>query len=411
MAYVSTDIPVPTTQVDTPAAPDLNEYQTPDVQTVKPTADSSKFGYQSPSTEFTTNNLNQGLLEYDNSSSKNLTFDGREIDADSINANVNTVTPNFATASNYLTDGAFVENRMTGLLENDNPINQRVQANALASSNARGLANSSIGVTAGQTALIDNAYQIASQDATTQAQGDLARQSATYGAQGKVQDAQNQSALNSQTGAIESALASQTAGQSWDSTEQKAAIQGDLNKQQANIAGAQTTQQAQYDSDARNQAGLLEGAAAEQSANISAELKGLESVSSQNLSILQSKLEAANNTTAEQNAMLIESYQQAQENYRTSINNEYSRVTSQAQLNAAQREALGNQMTEMANNYEISVQNVLLDPNLDADAKNAAIERINSIFDQDMSNIAEVFGATYADTDASGADVNSTSAG
>jgi hypothetical protein len=41
---------------------------------------------------------------------------------------------------------------------------------------------------------------------------------------------------------------------------------------------------------------------------------------------------------------------------------------------------------------------LMLDPNLNAAAKNAAITRINKIFDQDMNNIATVFGAEYTDT-------------
>lgn len=398
MAYTSTEIETPAAQTQ-PNLPQLNGYETPDVTATKPTIDTANTGYQTPTTNFQNHNINAGLLDFDPTASKDLTFDGRDINTSNISANVNEVTPDFAKADNFLTDGAFVENRVAGLLEDpNNTLNQRMKANGLAEAGARGLQNTSMGVTIGQTVMADKAIQIASQDATTQAQGDLNRQGSTYQAQGKVQDTKNQSSLAEQTAKINSELANQQAGQTWDSTQQKAAIQGDLNKQNANIAGAQTTQNAQYASDARIEQGLLEGAAKEQAANISAELAGLESVSSQNLSILQSKLEAANLTTKDQNAAMMQQYSAQQEIFRTTLNNEYNKATSQAQLNAAQREALSGAMTEMANNYEISVQNILLDPNLNAESKNSAISKINMIFNQDMQNISSVFGASYTNT-------------
>lgn len=407
MAYLSTQIETPT--VTAPTAPTLNAYETPDVDTVKTVADTSNMQYQAPASNFTEHNLNTGLLEYDPTKADNLTFDGKEINADAVGANINQTTPSFANSSNYLSDGAFVENRISGLLSDDNDLNKAVKAKALADSNARGLANSSMGVTAGQTALVNNALQIATPDATTQATADLSRQTADYTAQGKVQDANIQSSLAQQTAAINSALQSQLAGNEWDSTKQKAVIQGELNSQNANIAGAQTDQAAAYAYDAKNQTGLLEGAQAEQQGKINAELSSMESVSAQNIEILKNKLESANNTTQEQNAAIIEAYQQQQENFRTTLNNSYSVAVSQAQLNSTQREALGSYMTEMANNYEISIQNVLLDANLTAESKNSAIAKINALFNQDMDNIASIFGADYSATN-TGADYVQTEA-
>lgn len=398
MAYTTTEIKKPDVGAP-PVAPTTQEYKTPDVQAQKPTMDTSKTGYQAPTSSFQQHNLNQGLLEYTPDASKNVTFDGREINASAVGADIKQTTPDFAEANNFLTDGAFVENRVAGLLENpDNVLNQRMTAQGKAIANASGMANSTMGATIGTSVLADKAIQIAGQDATTQATGDLNRQTATYESQGKIQDAENQAALNAQGAQINSAAEAQKAGLAWDSNEQKAAIQADLNKQGANIAGAQNTQNQQYAYDAREHTGLLEGAKTEQNAAIQGELAGMESMSAQNLSILQSKLESAANTTADQNKMLMQMYSEQQNNYRTTLNNEYSKVTAQAQLNADQRGKLANAMTEMANNYEISIQNILLDPNLNAEAKNSAIERINKIFDQDMNNISRVFGATYTDT-------------
>ncbi len=399
MAYNSTEI-APVTPPATPQAPALQEYKPPEAQATKPTIDATKTGYQAPQTgEFKARSLDAGLLEYDPTSSKNLTFDGRQINASAVGANISDTTPQFSESKNFLSDGAFVENRVTGLLENpDNQLMQRAKAQGMAEAGARGLQNSTMGATIGQANMIDKALQIATPDATTQATADMNRQNATYASQQKQQDAQNQGSLAEQTAKINSALEAQRQGLSWDSTQQKAAIQGDLNKQGANIEAAKANQQAELARDAREHQGLLEGAKAEQQANITAELQGMESVSQQNLTILQNKLEAANNTTKEQNAAIMQAFSAQQELIRTTINNEYQKATQQAQLNAAQRDSLSSAMTTMANNYEISIQNIMLDMNLDAAAKNAAITRINKIFNQDMNNIANIFGASYSDT-------------
>jgi hypothetical protein len=398
MAYNSTEI-APVASPVAPVAPTLTEYQTPDVATTKPAIDTTKTGYQAPTTTFTPKNVDTGLLDYDPSASKNLTFDGREINASAVGANVSDTTPTFATANNFLSDGAFVENRVKGLLEDpNNQLNQRAKANGMADAGARGLENTTMGATIGQTALIDRALQIAAPDATTQATADMTRQNATYQSQQTQQNTKNQGTLAEQTAKINSALSAQTAAQGWDSTQQKAAIQGDLNVQGVKIDSAKANQQAELAADARTQQGLLEGAAKQQGANISAELAGLESVSSQNLSILQNKLESAGRTTQEQNAAIMQAFTAQQELVKVELQNTYDKVKSQANLNAAQRDSLSGAMTTMANNYEISIQNIMLDMNLDATSKNAAITRINKIFNEDMANIASVFGATYTNS-------------
>lgn len=391
------------TQIDpvatpaTPTTPTLSAYKTPDVQAVKPTIDTTKTGYVAPTTSFTQRDVDTGLLDYQPDSSKDLTFDGRQINASAVGANISNVTPDFATSDKYLTDGAYVENRVKGLLEDpNNALMQRAQANGMADAGARGLQNTTMGATIGQSVMADKALQIATPDAATQATADMNRQNATYTSQNATKAAENQGSLAQQTAAINSALSAQTAGQSWDSTAQKAAIQGDLNVQNEKIASANANQQAALASDAREQTGLLEGAAKTQAANISAELQGMESVSAQNLSILQDKLASAGNTTKEQNAATMQAFAAQQELIKTRMNDEYNKATSQAQLNTTQRQALASSMTTMANNYEISVQGIMLDQNLTADAKNAAITRMNAIFNQDMSNISSIFGASYS---------------
>jgi hypothetical protein len=384
-------------------APIVQPYQTPtDAAAVKPTFDASKTAYKTPAgaSDFTARNLDQGLLEYDPANSKNLTFDGRDVNASNIGANINNVTPDFQTSDKFLTDGAFVENRVNNLMSQDNELNQRARTQGVQQAAGMGLANTTMAATIGQANMIDKALAIATPDATTTASADLARQGATYQSQRANQDAQNQGSLAEQTARINSELNTQKAGQEWDATNQKSALQADLNKQTANIAGAQATQNAGYQADSQVRAGLLEGAGREQQGNISGELAAMESMSAQNLTILQDKLQSAGRTTDAQNQAIMAAFSAQQEIIKTQLSGAYTAVVAQAQLNAGQRDSLAGVMSEMANNYEISVQNIMLDPNLEADAKNAAIERINRIFNQDMANIASVFGASYANTTA-----------
>ncbi|MBV5329132.1 MAG: hypothetical protein JZU65_16145, partial [Chlorobium sp.] len=234
MAYATTDI-AQVTAPAAPAVPILNNHETPNVDVVKPAINTANTGYTAPTTTTKTNNLNAGLLEYDGTAAKAQPFDGRQIatpEAATINA-----TPDFKTSNNYLTDGAFVENRVNNLLSEDSQSMQRVKAQGMAEAGARGLQNTTMGATIGQTAMIDKAL----------------RQNVTYQAQRANQDATNTSSLASQAAKINSALAEQTAGNSWDSTIQKGVVQGELNKQTGNIAGATATQAAQYAADARTQ--------------------------------------------------------------------------------------------------------------------------------------------------------------
>lgn len=63
-------------------------------------------------------------------------------------------------------DGAFVENRLAGILASDSPLMQRAQTEGMQYANSRGLLNSTMAAGAAQGAMIDRALPIAQQDAT-----------------------------------------------------------------------------------------------------------------------------------------------------------------------------------------------------------------------------------------------------
>ncbi|MBE0584135.1 MAG: hypothetical protein IH612_10310 [Desulfofustis sp.] len=394
----NTVINKPTVTTEPIQPPTLNAYNQPTVDVKKPTADASQFGYQQPANSFTSKNINQGLLEFNPTKSGQMQFNQQGVNTENLGVQTAQV-PQYQAGQDFISDGALVEKRVQGLLDPNNDMNRLVQANVKAKMNARGIAGSSIDDTSSQSAMIQNALQIATPDAQTVATADLNRQGATYGSQRANQDTTNQGNLATHQTNLQGAINNQNAGLEWDKTNLQGAITGDLNQQKGNIAGAQKDQQAAYDHDARNQQGLLEGARATQDAKIRAELQGMESVNSQNMMLLEDKLNSSRQFTQEQNQAIMQAFQETQKQYSQGIEHEYSRVIAQAQLNAEDRGKLAGAMQQMASDYEISVQNVLLDQNLTAEAKNAAITRINNIFNQDMANIASVFGVEYSDAD------------
>jgi len=85
--------------------------------------------------------------------------------ASSTTPSVTTYNPN----SFSVPDNAKVASQLGDIIASGSPLMQQAEASARATMNSRGLINSSIGITAGQDAVIKNALPIAQQDAQTQA--------------------------------------------------------------------------------------------------------------------------------------------------------------------------------------------------------------------------------------------------
>ena len=89
-------------------------------------------------------------------------------------------TPTGYTANTWNPTGdALVENRIAGLLNQNNPYMQAARTSGLQTAQARGLLNSSMAGEAAQAAAIKAAFPIASQDATTFGTAGMANQNAT----------------------------------------------------------------------------------------------------------------------------------------------------------------------------------------------------------------------------------------
>jgi hypothetical protein len=97
---------------------------------------------------------------------------------------VNALDPNSRyTAQTWDPDAnSLVENRISGLLNQDNPYMKAARASGLANAQSRGLLNSSMSSEAAQAAAIKAAFPIASQDAKTYAEAGMTNRDATNSA-------------------------------------------------------------------------------------------------------------------------------------------------------------------------------------------------------------------------------------
>lgn len=128
-----------------------------------------------------------------------------------------------------------VSGQVDSLLNKDNPLLQTARNQAADAANARGLQNSSMGVQAGEQAVIENALPIAQADASTYHDTAVRNQEATNtGAQFNA-GSQNQFGLSAQGATQQSGLSSQAAGEQSGLSAQAATQQSGLAQQQGQI--------------------------------------------------------------------------------------------------------------------------------------------------------------------------------
>lgn len=101
----------------------------------------------------------------------------------------------YTAAQDTVTPGQTVAGNLANNLNVNSPLIQLAQTQGNEQSNARGLLNSSIGVSAAENAMIQAALPVSEQDASTQAQAALANQAATNNASAFTSGAANQAAL------------------------------------------------------------------------------------------------------------------------------------------------------------------------------------------------------------------------
>lgn len=201
-----------------------------------------------------------------------------------------------------------VEQRLTNLLEKDNPYLAVAREGAKRTAASRGLLNTSIAAGSGESAAIESALPIAQQDAQyyqnlaqTQQQGDIESmlQQEQGGIESMLQQEQGeiQTGLYETQGDISSQLSAQEAEQTSTLSAQEAGQQGILSAQQAEQAAALSAQEAgqtgALSAQEAQQQGALSAQQAEQTAALSAqEYQQQEALNNAQLAFQQLELES-----------------------------------------------------------------------------------------------------------------------
>ncbi len=257
----------------------------------------------------------------------------------------------FDAGNSFINDDSLAVNQVGGLLEKGSMLYDIGESKGLSQAAGRGLLNSDMGVEAGVRGGIAEIMPAVLNDSQILGQADLAHQGAEY-----------TSELKNQEGDISGALAEQGANIEGALNDQTAQYHAGLATQGAELAGAQTTQAQQYQQSSMEYEALL-----------------------------QSEL-ATQEWDNKFSAQVFDAQQAAM---RDRMNLEFNELIQNNQITLEEQKALSDAYMELSKNYEISVQNIILDPDMNGEAKTAALNQLQAIFEQDMSNISDLWGGEY----------------
>ena len=359
-----------------PAAPETGTYQNPANTFQNKNVNTGNMGFDAPNMD-----PKAGAFDYNPTASGGLSFEQHGLNLQGAGVNLDHTKPTFDPSQSFISDDALVEKRLTDLLSDDNPYVKLNELKAQQAMNAKGGLNTSMAATAGRAAAIEAGLDIAKQDASTYAQADLARQSSTY-----------QGGLSQQQGEITGALDTHKADLAGRQTDQQKAYEFDTRVQQGAISGDLKQQDLAGQAEQTRLQGLQQGALAEQQGRITGELNTQQAAYKQQNDQFQGQVNAALQNLQDTNESKQLVFKETMGLITNRMQLEQNRVIEQAKLNEQQREAFGTMMTQMAKDYEVSVQNILINENLDKAGKQHAIAAITSIFNQDMTNISNIFG-------------------
>ena len=281
------------------------------------------------------------------------TFDLQQQSIDSTNTGYTapTSTPSFDTGKSFVDDNSLAVNQVGGLLDKGSMLYDIGESKGLSMAAGRGLINSDMGVEAGVRGGIAEIMPAVLNDSQLLGSADLAQQGAEYQAGIEGYNSELAGAQAQQNANIQDELNDQTAGYHAELARQDLANKGEL-----------TTQTAKYQQAEQEVAALLQSA-----------INGQEWDNKFSEQVF----------VAQQTAM------------RERMNIEFNELIQANSVTLEQEKALSDAYMEMSKNYEISVQNILLDEFLDASGKAAALTKIQEVFDINMSNIAGIFDSSY----------------
>lgn len=276
-----------------------------------------------------------------------------------------------ATATDWTPDtNSTVQGQLSGILKTGSPLLDRAETKAAQAANSRGLLNSTMAITAGQSALYDAALPIAQQDAST-----FADAGKTNAQQRTQVGLANASAANS-------------------SAQQAAGFQQQSNLQTQDLAA----QAAQQDKELASRYDL-----ANLDANTRKELQAADAANQQKLQAANAALQTglqANDLAVKQSMQQYEaSVQQAMQGVDNASKLQIAQLNANTQTSLADIEAkYKNQLqsnASMAQSYQSMVDSytrVMLDPNMDAAAKTAAIGSLTTLYNNTLKMQADVSG-------------------
>lgn len=281
----------------------------------------------------------------------------------------NAATTNAATAATTAQNGTStdwnvnkdqtVAGQVQGIIADNSPLMQQAVAQANAAANGKGLLNSSMAVTAGQSALYSAATPIAQADAATNAEAAKTNAAAT-----NTQSLTNQQAQNQATAAT--AAAQNTANLS---NANAANSTSQFNASQQNAMTAQNVN-AQNDASKSNQAATLQASLANQSAAVSQasdvydnSVKSAMQTADANTQIQLAAIDTQNKTTL----------MNLQAKYNVQMQTSQSMATTYSQL-----------ITQMTA--------VMSDKDMDATSKQVAINSLTTLYDNAMQMQSSLSG-------------------
>lgn len=353
MAELNPFTPLPATHDDTSA---------PQVQTAGLVA-----GAMAP--DVTAQNTASKVSTVDPSQFKGVTQAGTGVAA---NATSNGYDASTGKTTNWAVDPATqtVNGQVNSILAQDNPLIQKARSDAAATANSRGLLNSSMAVQAGESAVIDNALKIATPDAATYADAGKTNAAAANTTDAATQLAKNNAA---QFGANAGNTASlQNANNQTDTSNKNAAAANSLQQQEQGLVA-----QAQFgNASAANDANKTDAANALTASTQNQDAKLKESMQTYDTATKA----ALQNADAASKLQLTK----LDSDTKTTLANIQAKYNVQMQTSQS-----------MAASYQSMVDNitkVMANPDLDAPAKQAAINNLTTVYNQGLQMQSNVSG-------------------
>ena len=298
-----------------------------------------------------------------------------------------------------------VQGQVANITDGGGPLMQRAETKALQGANSRGLLNSSIAVSAGQSALYDAALPMAQQDANTfasagrrnadaadtvsLANAGAANSNAQFNANSNNRATSEQAAAGVAGAQQQAGFQQQTAIQTSDNaaaaTRQAADIGSRYDLAKMDVSSRASLQQA----DAANQQ-LLQKAQATLQTNLSTQAQGVQQSMQQYDLAVKQAMHGTDNQTRLQIATLDANTQAAL----AETNNKY-----RVQLQSSQS------MTASYQSMVDGISRVMVDPNMDAIAKQTAIGNLTTLYNNTLGMQSTLTGLNLGQLLSDGAPV------